>query len=201
MEDTEMTRRKISFLISLALILSLILSGCSESSQIQANENYKKAKAALEVYNYIDAKYYLDQWEAENVDAYETAEYRQIYDAIVQMYKDLDIEPYSGYEFKRNIDYLGGCMFSVSSAHIPSIVYVTNTSNTIEVEFYVRKDETGTIFLPPDEYVVHLTRGDVLDEFGNFWHYSEGLWHEAIDLNVNYINGTPCYDIASIDLN
>ena len=71
MEDTEMTRRKISFLISLALILSLILSGCSESSQIQANENYKKAKAALEVYNYIDAKYYLDQWEAEYVDAYD----------------------------------------------------------------------------------------------------------------------------------
>lgn len=202
--------RKVKFLVSIMLLASFLLSGCgggsSNSAPESSSKNYdyaEKARAALEEYNYHDAKQYLDDWMAIDPDAVDDYEFRQVYDSIVQMYQDLDIEPVTGYEFKRNIDYMGKNLLNVTSGSFPAVVNVTSTNGLVEVEFYVRMEETASVFLPADEYVITYIKGDVYDEWGPpdyFWHHRTEMWHEAVCLTVSYDYGYEYHDSASITL-
>lgn len=202
--------RKVKYLVSIMLLLSILLSGCGggsrNSSPVGRSNSYdyaEKARAALEEYNYTAAKEYLDQWMAVDPEATEDYEFRQVYDAIVQMYEELDIEPETGYEFKRNIDYMGKNLLIVSSDSFPAVVNATSTNGLVEVEFYVRMGETASVLLPADEYVITYTRGDIYDEWGPpdyFWHHKTEIWHEAVCLSVSYDYGYEYHDSALIEL-
>jgi len=192
-------RYKAGILASLMIFSSLILCGCGESGHDYA----EKAQSALEEYNYTAAMQYLDEWMSMDIEVTETSEFRQIYDPIVEMYQQLGIEPETGYEFRRNISYQGGNMLYVTAANAPAVVNVSSTNGAVDIEFYVRYGETACVPLPADEYVISYIKGDVFIETGEpnyFWHYQKQVWHEAIVLNVNYINGQGFYDSAAITL-
>lgn len=172
-----MLKKRLSFLLLIVLCLSLILSGCEDK-----HEYAKKAEKALESpFGLMDAMDILDEWTEKYPDVERRGDYQNVYKEIVARCKELNIEPESGYEFDRSINYQGGCQLIVSSGDFPAIVNVFSQDREITVDFYVRAGEKASIFLPPEVYTVYYTKGDVYTPNG-FWHSEKKYSLEQIEL-------------------
>lgn len=132
-----------------------------------------------DVSRYYEAMKLLSAWEEELPSAVNHKEYKEIYAQIIQGCKELEFQ--SGEEFSRNIDYEGGCEFSATSNTNPAIITVKSTDDSIRVTFFVRGGETGSIFLPANEYIVSYQTGKIV-----FPSYPDGGFGQFIEQSFVY---------------